>query len=401
MKALNNKYKIAFLTSHVIQYQGPLFKVMAAHPEIDLTVLFFSERGAREYKDEGFGLIIKWDRELLKGYKHKFLKNYSPFQKHPNYFRYMNFGIVKEIAIGKYAAIVIYGYGWFVSWVAWLSALVFRTPILFIGETNLLQYHRGSTFRKGIKKILLKAFFSKCSAFLYLGKLNREYYRYFEIPEERMFHWPYAVDNDFFIEQKKKYDSEINIIKSSFGLPLDKVIILFAGKLVPKKCPFDILRAYAEIKKSSDSILVIAGDGMLRKEMEEYVGKEKLEGVYFLGFLNQTELVKAYAMADILVFPSYHEPWGLVLNEAMCFSLPVIVSDKISAGYDLVKDGYNGFVFETGNIKLLKDRLDILIGDKILREKMGNFSLGIISGWNYKKDVDGLLQALKFIRKLK
>lgn len=92
------QYKIAFLLTHPIQYFSPLFREMAKHPKIDLTVYYCSDESVRGMKDVGFGKEVKWDIPLLEGYKYKFIKNYSPI---PTIFKpplgLMNLGIVKEL----------------------------------------------------------------------------------------------------------------------------------------------------------------------------------------------------------------------------------------------------------------------------------------------------------------
>ncbi|MBN1871710.1 MAG: glycosyltransferase, partial [Candidatus Omnitrophica bacterium] len=87
----------------------------------------------------------------------------------------------------------------------------------------------------------------------------------------------------------------------------------------------------------------------------------------------------------------------LAVNEAMCFHLPIIISDLTGCGRDLVKQGENGFIFKTGNIEELTNRLYKLINDSNLRQAMGNNSFKIIEAWDYDKDIDGMLKALEHI----
>src|SRR5277367_5548307 len=70
---LKNKVRLAYLVSHPIQYQAPLLRRIAQEPDIDLTVFFGSDFSVRGYKDEGFGVGVKWDVPLLEGYEYEFL----------------------------------------------------------------------------------------------------------------------------------------------------------------------------------------------------------------------------------------------------------------------------------------------------------------------------------------
>jgi glycosyltransferase involved in cell wall biosynthesis len=132
--------------------------------------------------------------------------------------------------------------------------------------------------------------------------------------------------------------------------------------------------------------LFFAGDGELRSVVEERVRSRSLPGVRFAGFLNQTELPRAYMSADLMVLPSaYGETWGMVVNEAMNFGLPVIVSDRVGCVGDLVRDGVNGFVFESGNLEALVQALRTLVSSAGLRHSYGLKSLEIISGYTLEK----------------
>jgi len=135
------------------------------------------------------------------------------------------------------------------------------------------------------------------------------------------------------------------------------------------------------------------GDGYLRKQLEAYVEERKLKNVFFGGLKNQTELPYYYAIADIFVLPSgLGETWGLVVNEAMNFELPVIVSDLVGCWQDLVKNGRNGFVFETGDIAQLAGFLEMLIESPETRKALGRESLKIIESYSYEKTIGGILE---------
>ena len=378
---IKEKFNISIITSHVIQYQGPLFKELAKHPQIDLTVLFCSRKGAEQYKDKEFQADIQWDRDLLSGYQHEFIRN--------------SIDLWNKIRCGGYDAILIHGYGQIFYWYAWFIAILCDVPVILRGETNLLRLKHDMILRRWLKRVILGAFFSKCSAFLPIGKLNREYYEWFGIHSDKMFFCPYAVDNKYFMGQMKQYEGVRNEIRAASGIPKDKIAILFAGKFLPKKRPHDLIAAYKKMRNREKSVLIFVGDGALKADLVD-IAKECGGGnITFLGFLNQTEITRAYLAVDVFVFPSGYEPFGLALNEAMCCRLPVVVSSEVSAGYDLVID--NGFMYPVGNINKLAEILDRLVEDDELRRKMGHKSIKIVSEWNYERDAEGILKALEYV----
>ncbi|MCH9014179.1 MAG: glycosyltransferase family 4 protein [Gemmatimonadetes bacterium] len=125
--------------------------------------------------------------------------------------------------------------------------------------------------------------------------------------------------------------------------------------------------------------------------MERYVGEHNLDTVYFFGFRNRLELPKFYAASDIFVLPSLRETWGMVVNEALCFGLPVIVSDQVGSAEDLVRHGYNGLIFPNGNVEALassiKSLMELSEEDKIL---MGRRSKELIKGWSQRDLAESL-----------
>ena len=373
-------YKLAILTANPIQYQAPLFKKIAEHPEIDLTVLFRSDEGVKEAIDDpGFGRKIKWDIPLLEGYNYIFLEN--------------SFSIFSQLKKEKYDAVLIHGWNCFTNWLAFLASFIRNIPVFLHSESPLNQELLKPRWKIRVKKFILSWLFKRISVFLYIGEKNKKFYQFYGVPEEKLFFCPYSVDNFRFINEAKKLKTK------NLELKANQITILFAGKLIEKKRPFDLLKAYKMLNTKyliHNAHLTFVGDGILRPQLENYVKERDLKNVHFAGFKNQTELPEHYAMADIFVLPSgIGETWGLVVNEAMCFGLPVIVSNIVGCGPDLIKNNENGYIFPVGDIRKLTKRLADLIKNPEKRKKFGEKSFEIIQDYNYEKDIDGILTALK------
>jgi glycosyltransferase involved in cell wall biosynthesis len=105
----------------------------------------------------------------------------------------------------------------------------------------------------------------------------------------------------------------------------------------------------------------------------------------------------AYAAADLFVLPSRHEPWGLVVNEAMNFSLPIIASDRVGCGPDLVRPGVNGEVFDHRSVNALEPVLGRLIGEPARLSALGHASLEIIQGWGLRETAKGITAAVEAV----
>ena len=170
--------------------------------------------------------------------------------------------------------------------------------------------------------------------------------------------------------------------------------MLYSGKLIEKKRPSDLLKAFECVSKTQKAVLVYVGAGSLERELKQQAEVKHLP-VVFAGFQNQTELPKWFAIADVFALPSGDEPWGLVVNEAMCFSLPVVASDQVGAAGDLVRGGVNGFVFSSGDARSLSEHLELLLSDPLLRARFGQKSREIIEHWSYRENVNGILTCLE------
>lgn len=111
------------------------------------------------------------------------------------------------------------------------------------------------------------------------------------------------------------------------------------------------INAIALLKRERH-VFIGVGSGPTRENVRRLAADLGRRAV-FPGFASQDELPKWYAVGDVLVLPSSNEPWGLVCNEATAAGLPIVVSDEVGCGPDLVVEGKTGYVFEVGNISAL------------------------------------------------
>ena len=390
-------YRLAILNTHPIQYFAPLYRRLAQEPDIDLTVYFCSRQGSEEYLDAGFGERIKWDTSLLDGYQHKFLNNLRAKDQVRGFWSLINPQIISELRLNAYDAFWVNGHN-HASYLIGIGASKFlRIPVFMRCETHL-ELHR-SGLKRAIRKPLMRILYNHlCNACLPIGTLNRNFYLFHGVKENRLFSVPYTVNNEYFFSAASECNAKTEL-RQDLGLPADRPLILFASKLIPRKRPMDLLRAYHRLcDLGVESGVVVVGSGEEEPSLKDYVQEHRLPHVYFFGFRNQSELPKFYSIADVFVFPSENEPWGLVLNEVMCAGLPVVVSTGVGAARDLVRHGQNGFVYETGDIEALTDYLlSIVVTEPELRKQMGQASREIVASWNNEHCVDGLKKALASI----
>ena len=161
--------------------------------------------------------------------------------------------------------------------------------------------------------------------------------------------------------------------KSLYGVN-DKNIILFVGGLIPRKGINYLIDAMKYVK--SDSVLLIVGGELqghpgVKKALEQQVKELGLEKrVLFLGQLNRQDLEMAYLAADLFVLPSLSEVFGLVILEAMSYGRCVIASNVLGPSV-IIQNNKNGILFEVGNSLELAEKIDYLLVNEGLREKIG------------------------------
>lgn len=155
----------------------------------------------------------------------------------------------------------------------------------------------------------------------------------------------------------------------------DKKVVLFVGRLAEKK---GVSCAIEAMRQVNNAMLVIAGDGPLKSKLQrqaETVQKESGSTILFLGAKTHEELKGIYASADLFVMPSItakdgdKEGFGLVILEAFASGLPIVAS-RSGGITDIVKDGVNGYLAEEKDVSGLADRINIVLQDKNIYNKM-------------------------------
>ena len=384
--------KVIYLVSHPIQYFSPQYREMI-EAGINLEVWYCSDDGVKVYYDPDFDREVKWDIPLLEGYPHRFFKNSgNGLRKNKSFWSLINFGVIKAIwQLPKDSMVVIHGWAYFTHWLAMMAMNILGIKFYLKGDSNVLGENSLGTFKTILKKSILGVLFKRMAyGGLYIGELNRKFYLQYGMPEHQLHFAPMAVDERRFNPNVSSLRGEV---VERMGWNNDDVIFLYTGKLSAIKNVRELIQAFAELNVANAK-LVIVGDGPLTKDLEVAADELQLrKTVYFAGFVNQKMMPSIYAMADMLVIPSRYEPWGLVANEAMMVGRPVIVTDQVGCGPDLVKHGQNGYVYKLGDSGELAHYMDEFCRKRdIQRREMGKKSLDIIKGYTYQQHIQTILE---------
>ncbi|MEO5374901.1 MAG: glycosyltransferase family 4 protein [Alphaproteobacteria bacterium] len=364
--------RLLYLVSHPIQYQAPLLRRIAAEPGIALRVLFAWAPEEGGYHDPGFGRTVAWDVPLREGYANALLSETD---------------LERELR----ECDVVWLHGWQTRLFRRVldRAAALGRPVLMRGENTDEAMPDGAGPKGWLKRLYLQRIFRRCTGFLCIGSANRRYYLGRGIAPERLFSMPYAIDNAFFAERAARCDREA--VRGALGLPPGRPVVLYAGKLMPRKHPHTLLAAWraASWPDGGRPVLAYVGDGEMRRNLESEAG----EDVHFLGFRNQSELPGIYAMADVFVLASEREPWGLAINEAMACGTAVVASDRCGATADLVDESV-GAVVPAGDVQALAAALVRVTADA---DALGRAARRRVETWGFEADMAGLSEALTVV----
>ncbi len=367
---MSTPVRLAIFTSHPIQYQAPWFRALARIPGLELKV-FFSYIPDATRQGVGFGKAFECDVPLLEGYTWDV---FAKLELPSGSAKLLN-GAIQGIgsALDSFKPDVALILGWHHPSLV-QSLLMCRLkdiPIVLRGESNNLR--RRPVFARLAHRLL----FAQCKAFLAIGAANAALYASAGVAQDKIFMARYFVDNDFFSRQYSKFRPDRSKLRAGFGISQDSTCFCFVGKLEPKKRVTDFVAAFRSAfeKDPTISALIVGAGETGEKAKAEARGLP----IAFAGFLNQSEISKAYACADVLVLPSdYGETWGLVVNEAMVSGLPAVVSERVGCAHDLARDEETGFVCRFGDIEDIAAKMVLLSTQPALRCALGDRARSLV-----------------------
>ena len=381
------RLRLAVFATHPIQYHAPWFRAMVADG-LDLQVCFARIPDAVE-QAAGFGGAFQWDVPLLEGYRWTIL---GGTEHRSSIARKRPASISSWLEEVRPDAVLVTGWHDPFLLRAISASLALRIPIVMRGESNVMRR------RVAWKRIGHRALFACCDGFVGIGKANRAFYETNGVAPDRIVDGGYFVDTDFFGRKAAEDLPKRDDHRREWGVPESSTCFLFAGKVQKKKRPLDFVEAIAEVCRRFEGKAVaglVAGSGEMLEEMKERVDEEALL-IRFAGFLNQSEIGRAYAAADVLVLPSDEgETWGLVVNEAMQYGRPAIVSDRVGCGPDLIRDGDTGFVFPAGDRKALANRMTACVSNPERTAEMGRRAKEHVAGFTPRRGARAVLEVLR------
>jgi glycosyltransferase involved in cell wall biosynthesis len=347
--------KILFLTVIPTPYQRDLFQEIAATGAVDLQVLYY-KAGAHDRE---------WDSPDLLPFE-RILEGRTMTALGPS--AHWNPKVMAEIDKFSADLVVISDYS------ALTAQMVMRRlgregrPFIFWGEVPGFSRRGllGSMVRRRLQAPLAKA-----EAIVGIGSVATDAYKKL-FPHKPIFDIPYFCNLARFRAARDVAPIESDVIN-----------VLFSGQMIERKGVPILLAAFAQVARKHPKLrLMLLGNGPEKEAYQALVAEGLRERVIFLGHKDPKDLPSVFAEAHVFCLPSRHDGWGVVVNEALGAGLPIIVSDAVGSGPDLVKVGENGFITADGDVKALAKALDEISGNVAVRENMAKMSQVLSREWD-------------------
>lgn len=385
--------RLAVVAQFPVHYHLPIYRAMAADPRLDARMLFMQHGWSASGFDPEVGTFVDWGVEKFSGYPYRVFPNVSPRRDGGGFWKFINPGLIWHVLTGRYDAVYIHGHNHFSHVACAIAAKLGGKRLIIRTISNNL----GARPRwvRLVRRLIYRPLYLLADVLLYIGQDNRDYFRNFGVGDRKLVHAPHIVDNEFFAAEDRRLAGRQSELKAGFGIAPDQKVVLYSAKFMPKKQPLMLVEAFIEAGLGEDWTLLMIGEGEQREAAQALAEKHPDAKIVFGGWLGQSRIAEGYAIADILVLPSaWQETWGLIINEAMNFGCPVIVSDQVSCGRDLV-EGTCGLIFPYADRGALVAALRRLAGDTGLRARFSKGAREKISTWNIAGYLAGLHRALK------
>lgn len=253
------------------------------------------------------------------------------------------------------------------------------------------------TPRKRLNESLKRWLFPRLDAVVTVGHDGKQFSERYGAPAERIYFAPHAIDVDHFRDDAAKAKNRRAEARHALGLK--GVTFLYVGRLWWGKGLTYLLEAFDRVqqKAATEVSLLLVGDGPEEDKLRRICSERGVRNVVFAGFRQKAELPVYYALADVFVFPTLGDPYGLVVDEAMACSLPVVSTSSAGEIRSRIDDGINGYIVPPEDSESLASAMLKLAQNKALRECMGRLSAEKIrchTPERWAEDFEGIVWSL-------
>jgi glycosyltransferase involved in cell wall biosynthesis len=398
---MTKPFRLGVIFTHPTQHHSPLWQRLAKEKDLSISVFYLSDENAKSGSgDKEMGTNQPWDIDVLSGYTHQFLKNWtgdvSP-KVRSSIFAPSLFSLISK---KNFDAI------WVSSFVNWSYRLAFLlckmrgVKIISQNDGTLMAENGyfGLTNRR-LRFLLYPSLFNLTDYWLTTGNHNEIYLRHYGIHAAKMRRAPYPFDKTRFEQTIAASQEKIAALRTSFQWDEHTILYGFAGKWIDRKKPMDFIDAIERAHQKDKRIRgLLIGGGELTPQIEARLAQMKGE-VLKVGFVNQGALPLYYAAMDVFVCPSLVDSHPLVVSEAMSAGCPVILSDRCGNwGYnDVLEHNRNGIVYPCGNVEALASAM-LTLADTNTRQTFSQLAKEIVQNQDLEQTAQAVLSVINDIK---
>jgi len=367
------KPTLTFFTNMPTPYQLDFF--MSLKDYFQLTVVYFSLRET----DRQWKLSQSTDEYSVRTLKNMRLARLIQRRIPSFHFSWEIFSVVKE---GNPDLVIVNGTYWAPNVIAAivLNKRKKQTKVAYWGEPVF----ESSGLQHFLKRKLLWAVRKYTDFLMVIGSRADKCYRSYGYSKP-IYNIPYNIDTALF--DKSNLNNELMNKLSAKYKGNGELILLTSGSLINRKGIDTVIKAFLKVQRGLNASLLIMGDGEEKKNLVELADANP--HIRFIGFQEKEEIPAWFNLADIFVFASRYDGWGLVINEALAANNAIICSNKVGAAEDVLIDNFNSYIFDSEDIDGLADKIKILITDPAVRENFKVNSTGaarsLSSAYNAKR----------------
>lgn len=244
---------------------------------------------------------------------------------------------------------------------------------------------------KGFKEKLKKSMISKAKLCFSTSSAHDEYYLMYGASKDKILRYPFSSLFEKDIIDAPLCESQKMKLKKKIGI-MEKRMILSVGSFIPRKGMDLLIKATSSL--STEWGVYIVG-GTPTREYLELKEEYHSDNLHFLEFMKPEKLKYFFQAADLFVLATREDIWGLVINEAMAYALPVITTDRCVAGLELVEEGKNGFIVKTEDIGDLREKIERFVNSEELLCQCAKGALNMIRGYTIEKMAERHMEVFK------
>lgn len=380
-RAEDERLRVVVVQPEPTPYRSPLFDRIAERGEIDLTVIYAAETVV----DRDWSVAHDHRSVFLRGVR---VPGMRPLIRHDYP---VTPGIVGALRRLRPDVVVVTGWSMFASQAAIAWARRNGVPYLLLVSSHDAGPKPG--WRKAVKGTVVPRVVAPAAGALVLGSLAQDSLIAHGLAPERVWRFANTIDVDEWGRHADALAPARDEIRGSIGARHGDVVVLTVARLAPEKGVDTLIDALGRIADPRVR-LVVAGTGDERDALEKRAAALKLRAT-FLGAVPWEDLREIYVAADVFALLSRHEPWGVVVNEAAAMGLPLVLSDRVGAGHDLVEEGVNGFVVRADDPAAAATALAPLLADPRLRRRVGDTARELIRAFGYEPSVENFVAAVR------